>query len=788
MFISPGEIEATDDITGRGDGVTDQAGFLARKAALRADPLNTNYINWPYFTNRYETHTLTGNNKIRVNHACRELRSLGIQICAQITASQSFLTITDTNDWAGKWELWQHYYAQAFYLGREFDVQRYQMYNEPNHSNANGLTPSDYLQRLQLISDAVQSALADVNMLYGKSLTPLVLAPVTSGSADGSYPGWGDLVVSNRHVNFLGQTDTNFWLLNKYDYHQYNSSPSSFGSDLANLRNLLTTGMAPEPRFPVAISEFNVHTGADFDALAESLDTPSKYSRFGAIVVELVKNFEKELYAFKFGQTASSGGSAYPVAKNGMHYVDYTNSPYNTGGITKAAEVWRLFNKGFAPGRDQKDYTRGAGMDALDLRAGYDPATKCYYLFSANDASTGLTYTVNVAAWNLPVGNKLLIEEVSENRHGGGRTWGSVAADNTVFDGADNQLFQPANTVWLFTLPNPTQQVEQVLTATDDAQVKDGANKTTNYGSAATLLVRNDPANTANRSVAFLKFRLPAIYLPDIQLAVLSLRTSTVSSNVPVQAHVYGLDSNNWSQSTITWANAPNLRQNRPAGSVITNNWLQGFGTNAHLLGQLVVSSTSKSDRPIDVTDFLRTKTNYDATFIISQDPRWDVTLPSLMPGDNQPDAIEITSIEGASGPNPGPQLKIVRLKDTDGDGLSDDAELNVFGTNPNKADTDGDGVSDGEEILIAGTDAKDSKSYLRVTSAGQPGGGGFNLQWPTVSGKIYKIFRTTSLTPPNWQQIFSTTGNGATMSYTDPLTDAQVLNQASVFYRLQVE
>ncbi len=37
---------------------------------------------------------------------------------------------------------------------------------------------------------------------------------------------------------------------------------------------------------------------------------------------------------------------------------------------------------------------------------------------------------------------------------------------------------------------------------------------------------------------------------------------------------------------------------------------------------------------------------------------------------------------------------------DTDGDGITDDDEINVYGTDPNNADTDGDGISDGEEVL----------------------------------------------------------------------------------------
>jgi hypothetical protein len=45
---------------------------------------------------------------------------------------------------------------------------------------------------------------------------------------------------------------------------------------------------------------------------------------------------------------------------------------------------------------------------------------------------------------------------------------------------------------------------------------------------------------------------------------------------------------------------------------------------------------------------------------------------------------------------------------DSDGDGLSDDSETNVFGTDPNNADTDGGGAEDGLEVLLYGTDPLD--------------------------------------------------------------------------------
>ena len=45
---------------------------------------------------------------------------------------------------------------------------------------------------------------------------------------------------------------------------------------------------------------------------------------------------------------------------------------------------------------------------------------------------------------------------------------------------------------------------------------------------------------------------------------------------------------------------------------------------------------------------------------------------------------------------------------DTDGDGLSDLDEVNIFGTDPFVSDTDGDGLSDGDEVLTWFTDPLD--------------------------------------------------------------------------------
>ena len=755
VFLTASIIEATDDISGRGDGVFDEASFLSRKAQLRADPLNTNYINWPYFTNRYNTIAMHGANRLQPSYILAELRKLGVQIDINISASQSFFVILDTNDWAGKWELWQHYYAQAFYLGRGFDVQRYQMFNEPDHSSAGGLTQADYLQRLQLSSDAVQSALADVNLIFGKSLVPKMLAPVITTS---SYNTWAQLVVNNRHINFLGQSNANFRLLQQYDYHQYNSSPATFGANLANLRNSLSAAMSPEPAFPVSISEFNVHTAATFDGMAETLDSPTKYPRLGAIFVQLVQNGISEMYNFKFSQTDGDVGDNYPVRKNGMHYVDNGSVPYNIGGITRAGEVWRLFNKAFAPGRQRKGFTADASLNGLSLLASYDPASARYFIFSANDSWPDTQITLNLSALNIPQYNAALIEEVSETFNG------TVSRFTAVSNGSIGTVTQKSNSVWLITISARAQQLGlsnvPALTVypSEDVTVKDGANKNLNFAGQTNLLVRNDPANADNRSVAYVKFSLPAIYPPDVQHALLSFRGSTLVTNAVVQSHVFGLGANHWSQGSLTWANAPNLSQNVTAGAHITNQFVNGLGDTAFFQGQLLFGSTNLADQLIEVTSFIRTRTNYQASFLVAQEPRWNVALPSLAAGDIQPDGLRLVSSEGGSA---GPRLFLVLSKDTDSDGLGDESETNIFNTDPNDSDTDNDGFSDGEEVLVSGTNPLNgSPSAPFITS--------HPLEQVTTNGGIASFSVSAGGTPPlRYQWYFNATNilAGATNS-----------------------
>jgi hypothetical protein len=679
IFIGPTSIEPSSYINGAAAlvGVSNQTSFFAARAAMHTNQFNPNYIPWSVITNNYNNTDLYPVNHIKISPALTALRSIGVQICPQITATASAFPIASSTDWPNLWGLWHHYYAQAFYMGRYFDVQRYQIYNEPN--NVSGFTMSDLLLRTQFASDAIQSALADVNALYGKSLQPLILSPTLAGNAISSFPDWGTMMVTNRHLNIFGLTDTNYLMFQKYDYHQYGSSPTGFGGNLATLNAGLQSLMAPEAPFATTVTEFDTRTAASFDATTTTLDTPTEYPKFGGICVELMSNLISEAYCFKFSQVTYSGN--YPIQKNALHYVENNSAPYNVGGITKAGEVYRLFNQGFAPGRQRLNVQEDTAAAALETCASYDPATQRYYVFSANNNPSNANLNVDLSAFNLPTGNKVLIQEVSESSYGGGVLWTNLPASSVV------SAVQGSNTVWLLTVSGQPESAEQLVAASDNAEVRNGLNSSINYAGATNMTARNDPASANNRRVAFMKFHLPTNSLTNLDFAELSLQAGCATSNCTAQAHVYFLTSTNWSSPSITWNNAPNLKQNMAAGVMTTNDVINGQDTNAYIVGQIVVTSTNVSEKLIDLTGFLRGQTNQDFTLMVVQDPRWDLTLSTqtlgaVQPGDIQPDGVQIITAAGGAGP----QLRLVGLSATNPPtssywtNLSDGAEANIQG------------------------------------------------------------------------------------------------------------
>jgi hypothetical protein len=103
---------------------------------------------------------------------------------------------------------------------------------------------------------------------------------------------------------------------------------------------------------------------------------------------------------------------------------------------------------------------------------------------------------------------------------------------------------------------------------------------------------------------------------------------------------------------------------------------------------------TAPAPEPAPVTD-TTTDTSADAAAAPADTSGTESAVASGtdLDADNEPDALE-------------PDLGLdPNNADTDGDGVADGDELNIYGTEPTVFDTDGDGVSDGEELFGIQTD-----------------------------------------------------------------------------------
>ena len=66
VWASANDYEGSDDIAPYGDGVTTQAQFDSRKAAMRANPESSTYANWTQFNDRFANLTQSGRNFVKL--------------------------------------------------------------------------------------------------------------------------------------------------------------------------------------------------------------------------------------------------------------------------------------------------------------------------------------------------------------------------------------------------------------------------------------------------------------------------------------------------------------------------------------------------------------------------------------------------------------------------------------------------------------------------------------------------------------------------------------------------
>lgn len=652
VFLSASQLQS--GISSKDGGITTKSGFIAQAAAVRANAsnaaqtLSNTIIDFSSFEAQYAQ--MQSGNRYILAQWFPQLRALGVDILVNITASTSTFPLSSDTEYGNMWRIWQHYYAQAFLLSRDYGVHRFSMFNEPN---GNGIAIDNWHLRLRIASDAIQAAVADMNTRYGKRLAVEVLAPNTANGAtkyddytNGLY--WGQYTVQNRHKDIWNTTQSSWKNFHVYNYQKYSmytndtGSSSGYIEDLESLRTKIAADTTGETAPALVLTEFNVRTNSSYDGKTENADTPSDYAALGANAVALSSHGAQQLYLFKFGQGASDAGSSYAVDKNGTHYVDNSSTGLNNyGGASATAEVWRLFNKASGSARSRLKFSSNQNSNVW-LQITQD-ASNNVYLFIANKNTAARSLTFDLGTLALPEGSLATLEEVSEAYRGGIKQVATVQSHRL------NSMTVAGNAVALISIYPAAKTTATQVTASADTTLIDGSYASTATASSSSLQVRAD-GTTSGRKAALIKFTLPS-NISTVKRVLLSLNAaSSASSSAAIYAQVYGVKYDNWSESS-RWQDVSNvLSQNVAAGNQITNNVIANPGTINFIQGQLLTDSTASSEKWLDVTDLVKSQSDGAVSFLIAQVHRWDQSLQDGSSGDTQAAGIVLGTREGSQG------------------------------------------------------------------------------------------------------------------------------------------
>ena len=280
-------------------------------------------------------------------------------------------------------------------------------------------------------------------------------------------------------------------------------------------------------------------------------------------------------------------------------------SSFDISGIQRTGEVVRLFAKGFKEERPLLNTVKSVADNDVDAITSFNPEEMRYYVWLVQRKLSSNHLTLNLKSLNLPVGTKVIAEEVSAN------AYGEVVWIKETSEEGQLSFELPAQSVMLLTIPICS-NATKTLVATADATVKAGANSEKNFGKAKVMNIEMNASRANGNQVSYLKFDLSGMNKEEMNAAILRLYGSS-STKSPYRFHVYALDNSNWDESTLNWKNAPNLEKDQVR--------VTDVGNAAHVAGEIVVTETA-SWHQLDVTSLIRKCRQSEITFVLIREVR----------------------------------------------------------------------------------------------------------------------------------------------------------------------
>lgn len=282
--------------------------FDKRKEELRRNPEENKFIKWEILKPLYVTPEFESNNTMVFEYAISECKRLGIKPILQINAR-------DFNDtWSNKWQQWQRFYSLAYHAAKTADVAMFAMQNEPNHVHSGPMKLEQWISAMQIVSDAVHSAIEDVNKKYNKNLKANFVGPVTAGQ----NTDWWATIAKNVRTDYHGNT-VDHDLLDIFSTHSYNSPASGYSTRVDNIRKILVDNHPNKKSIPIVFTEIGRWMNNYLIDKEETMDSPSLFTEWAGIYANNMKNNAYGMWAFKLVTNTSS---TFPRGiKSGHHYT-----------------------------------------------------------------------------------------------------------------------------------------------------------------------------------------------------------------------------------------------------------------------------------------------------------------------------------------------------------------------------------------------------------------------------------------------------------------------------------
>ncbi|MEO6915427.1 MAG: discoidin domain-containing protein [Chitinophagaceae bacterium] len=288
------------------DGVEE---FDRRKNQLRSSPENNVFLKWDTLLPLYSsTEKASNTNPMVLDYVLQELKRLGVDALLQINSTDF------TGTWSNKWQQWQRYYALTYHAAKTGDVTMFAMQNEPNHKASGPMKLDQWISGMQIVSDAIKSAIEDVNKAFGKHLKPRMIGPVTAGN----NPEWWIAVAKNLRTDYHGNKIDDD-LLGIFSTHSYNSPAAGYVNRVAGIKQLLAENEPGGKSLPVVFTEIGRWMNSYLIDKEETMDSPSLFTEWAGIYTNNTRNGAYGMWAFKFSNTASDTYTR--GVKSGHHFT-----------------------------------------------------------------------------------------------------------------------------------------------------------------------------------------------------------------------------------------------------------------------------------------------------------------------------------------------------------------------------------------------------------------------------------------------------------------------------------